>query len=76
MNKDQESIGWVLPMKFYYLAKISYIENNYILANKYLDLAHENNDYHKQTEIQSYINGLRKKITDNYEKIKTVRSKN
>jgi hypothetical protein len=75
-NKDQESIGWVLPMKFYYLAKISYIENNYILANKYLDLAHENNDYHKQAEIKSYINGLRKKITDNYEKIKTVRSKN
>jgi hypothetical protein len=54
--------GWVLPMKYFNLAKINYIENNYILVNKYLDLAESENDYYKQKEIQSYINGLRRKI--------------
>ena len=57
--------NWVIPMTYINLAKISYIENNYIGVNNYLDLAESNNDHQKQNEIQSYINGLRKKIEIN-----------
>ena len=57
-----EAESWVIPMKYFNLAKISYLENNYILANNYLDSAEDYNEYLKKKEIQSRINGLRRKI--------------
>jgi len=61
-----EKAPWVEPLLKYNLAQIYYKENNFISALKLLEKAEDENDYQKKTIIQSYINGLRKKLMKAY----------
>ncbi len=57
-----ESAEWIEPMSFYNLAEISYKENNFDMALTYLEEAEESNDFQKKNLIQSFINGLKRKL--------------
>lgn len=57
---------WIKPLLKYNSAQIYYRENNFIAALKLLEKAEDENDYQKKNTIQSYINGLRKKIMKSY----------
>ena len=61
-----DAAPWVKPLLKYNLAQVYYNENNFISALKLLEKAEEENDYQKKTMIQSYINGLRKKLMKAY----------
>ncbi len=61
-----EEAPWVKPLLKYNLAQIYYKENNFISALKLLEEAEDENDYQKKNLIQSYINGLRKKLMKAY----------
>lgn len=59
---DLKIAGWVKPLIQYNLANIFYKENNFDLAEEYLNTAEENNDFQKKNLIESYINGLKEEL--------------
>lgn len=63
LNNKNEIESWILPMTYFLQAKISYLKNDFIYANKYLEKAESYNDFEKRFYIQSLINGLYKKIS-------------
>lgn len=62
---NRESPNWVEPMSLFNLAKINFNKNNFVSAEEFLLEAEDANNYQKKSLIQSYINGLRKKILGN-----------
>ncbi len=55
---------WIKPMALFYKAKIKFKMKDYQRIEPPLKVAEEANEYTKQNLIQSYINGLRRKIKD------------
>ncbi len=55
---------WTKPMALFYKAKIKYKMKDYQRIYKPLKIAEDSNKYEKQNLIQSYINGLKRKVKD------------
>lgn len=59
---NKTSAEWVEPYRHLNQARIEYIKKNYKLAQEQLEIAENNNDYYKSRQIQSMINGLKRKL--------------
>ena len=55
---------WVKPMALFYKAKIKFKMKDYARVHTPLEIAEDANEYNKKDLIQSYINGMRRKLKD------------
>lgn len=55
---------WIKPMSFVNLAKIKFMQKDYIRVEQSLEDAEEINNGRKQNLIKSHINGLRRKVKE------------
>ncbi len=55
---------WIKPMALFYKAKIKFKMKDYQRMDTPLKVAEDANEFSKQNLIQSYINGLRRKLKD------------